>query len=317
MTEVEETLRETTRKLLEEKKVNLVIGYEKGTLPLRATPCLISDAKDADRLIWDITCENNLAKYLIGRDGKIGVIAKGCDARSIVACIAEKQIDRNNIFIIGVPCSGVIDRKKIETALNGKDVLEARLDGDHIILKGNGFDRNLPVKSFLDDSCISCNYRNPPLYDVLAGNKVPEGTDNEVESTSISEIESKSSEERWKFFTKELNKCVRCYACRNVCPLCYCQECFVDQNMPTWLGKTDKISDTMVYHIIRVFHLVGRCVDCGACSRACPMGIDLRKLTQKMSKLVKEFYGFEAGLNPEDVPPLATFKQDDPQEFIK
>ena len=87
--------------------------------------------------------------------------------------------------------------------------------------------------------------------------------------------------------------------------------------MPTWLGKTDNISDTMVYHIVRVFHAAGRCVDCGACSRACPVGIDLREQTQKMVELVKELYGFEAGLNLEDLPPLATFKQDDPQDFIR
>ena len=316
MAESEKLVRETARKLLEEKKVDLVIGYERGTLPLRVTPCFITEAEDADRLVFDVTCDSNLAKYLVGREGKVGIAAKGCDARSIVACIAENQVNRDNIFIIGVPCSGVIDRKKVDAALDGEDVLEAKLDGDNIVLKGSDFERSFPVKGFLDDSCNSCKRRNPPLYDVLAGDKVPEVTDSE-ELPGTSAFELKPSAERWEYFTKELNKCIRCYACRNVCPLCYCQECFVDQNMPTWLGKADNISDTMVYHIVRVFHLIGRCVDCGACSRACPMGIDLRKLTQKMIKLVKEFYGFEAGLNPEAVPPLATFKQDDPQEFIK
>ena len=317
MAESEKLVRETARRLLEEGKVDLVIGYERGTLPLRVTPCFISDVEDSDRLVLDVTCDSNLAKYLIGREGKVGIVAKGCDARSIVACIAEKQIDRDNVFIIGVPCSGVIDRKKVEAAVDGKDILEAKLDGDNIALKGNGFERSFQAKDFLDDSCLSCNRRNPSLYDVLVGNKVPEVTDDDVELSGPSALDLKPSAERWNYFTKELNKCIRCYACRNVCPLCYCQECFVDQNMPTWLGKSDNISDTMVYHIVRVFHLIGRCVDCGACSRACPMGIDLRKLTQKMIKLVKEFYGFEAGLNSEDIPPLATFKQDDPQEFIK
>ena len=87
--------------------------------------------------------------------------------------------------------------------------------------------------------------------------------------------------------------------------------------MPTWLDKTDNISDIMVYHIVRILHMAGRCVDCGACSRACPLGIDLRSIVQKMVKLIKELYDFETGLTLEEVPPLTTYKQDDPQEFIK
>ncbi|UCH02273.1 MAG: 4Fe-4S dicluster domain-containing protein [Candidatus Bathyarchaeota archaeon] len=316
MTEAEQSMRKTARKLLEEKKVAMIIGYEKGTLPLRTTPCFISDTKEVDRLVWNATCANNLAKYIIDSKGKVGIIAKGCDARSIVTCIVEKQIDRENVFIIGLPCAGIIDRKKIETELDEQEILEAKINDDHIILKGENFERQFAVKSIIDDSCLSCKYRNPPIYDVLVGEKVPDSMGDD-KFISASRNESKSDEERWELFTKELNKCIRCYACKNVCPLCYCNECFVDQNMPTWLGKTDNPSDTMVYHIIRILHTAGRCVDCGTCSRACPMGINLRALTQKMVKLVKELYGFDAGLSIEDVPPLATFKQDDPQEFIQ
>lgn len=315
MTETEQSMREAARKLLEEKKADMIIGYEKGALPLRTTPCFVSDAKNVDRLVWNANCTNNLAKYLTNSKGKIGVIAKGCDARSIVTCIVEKQIDRDNVFVIGLPCSGIIDRKKIEAELGEQKILEAKITNDHIILKGERFERNFAVKDFIDDSCLSCKHRNPPLYDVLIGEKVPDSMGDD-EFISTSRNEAISGEERWELFTKELSKCIRCYACKNVCPLCYCNECVVDQNMPTWLGKTDNPSDIMVYHIIRVLHTAGRCVDCGACSRACPLGINLRELTQKMVKLVKELYGFDAGLNIEDVPPLATFKQDDPQEFI-
>ncbi len=314
-TEAERTLREAARKLLEEKKVDVIIGYERGTLPLRTTPCFISDAKDVDRLVWDVTCENNLAKYLPDRKGKVGIIAKGCDARAIVACIVEKQIDRGNLFIVGIPCSGILDGKKVEAALSGGEVLEARIDDERIILKGEGFEKSLLLKDSLDDSCLSCKHRSPPLYDTLAGLKVPEETSNPVSFAAPDA--AKLSDERWEHFTRELSKCIRCYACRSVCPLCYCKECFVDQNMPTWLGKTDNTSDTMFYHIVRVFHVAGRCVECGACSRACPMGINLRELTQKMAGLVKELYSFEAGASVEAAPPLATFRQDDPQEFIK
>jgi ferredoxin len=312
----QQKLRDIAQKLLHEQTVDVILGFKNGTLPLRTTPCFISNPEDVNQLVWNMTCENNLAKYLTEQRGTIGVTAKGCDARAIVACILENQVDRENVYIIGLPCSGVFDRKKMEATLNGKEVQEADVNGSNVVLKGKGFECILPVKDHLDDTCLSCQHRNPPIYDVLVGEKVPDRM-SDAEHLSASRHDAESVEERWEYFTKELNKCIRCYACKNVCPLCYCQECFVDQNMPTWLGKTNAISDVVAYHFVRVFHMAGRCVDCGACSRACPVGIDLRELTQKMVQLVKDEYGFEAGLSLDELPPLTTFQQDDAEEFIK
>jgi formate dehydrogenase subunit beta len=316
MENLENPIREVAEKLLSEKKVDLIIGYEQGTLPLLATPCFVDKVEDVQQLVWNESCDVNLSKYLVGREGKVGVVAKGCDARAIAICVVEKQISRENVVIIGVPCLGLIDRKKVEAKLNGREALEATVEGEHIRVKGEGFEFVLPKKEFICNSCLTCRHRNPPIYDVFVGEKVPE-TPEVDEFTKVSDLESKSAKERWAHFKEELSKCIRCYACRNVCPLCYCKTCFVDQTMPVWFGKTNDLTDTMIYHIVRAFHVAGRCVDCGACSRACPMEINLRELVKKTEKIMKERYNYKAGLSLEEAPPLGEFKADDSQEFIK
>jgi len=294
MENIENSIREVAEKLLREKKVDVIIGYEQGTLPLRTTPCFVDKAEDVKKLVWNACCDANLSKYVVGRKEKVGVVAKGCDARLIAVCAVENQIPRENVVIIGVPCQGVIDRKKMEAKFEGKEVLKAVVEDKQIKVKGEGFDVALPKNDFLCDSCHTCKHRNPPIYDVLIGEKVPETTD-ENEFAEVSSLESKSTEERWEHFKEELSKCIRCYACRN----------------------TNDLSDTMIYHIVRAFHVAGRCVDCGACTRACPMDINLRDLVKKTEKIMKERYNYEAGLGLEEVPPLGEFKMEDPQEFIK
>jgi len=313
---LEDEIREHARRLLDEKKVEMIIGYEKGSLPLRSTPCFVKDVKDVERLIWDATCGINLAKYLFDRKEKTGIVAKGCDARSVIVGVVEKQLPRENVSIIGVPCQGVVDPKKVDVVLAGREVLEASIKDDMVIVRGDRFAESLPLKAVLSDSCLGCRHRNPPVYDILAGDKLPETMEGD-EFSEVSRLEEMSPRERWEYFSKELGKCIRCYACRNVCPLCYCKECFVDETMPSWCGKTIDLSDTIVYHLVRAFHVTGRCVDCGACSRACPMKIDLRVLTKKTEKIVREQYNYEPGLDLEERPVLGTFKQDDPEEFME
>jgi len=309
-------IRDAAKKLLDQKRVDLIIGFETGTLPLRSTPCFVRTSEEAEKLIWNASCENNLARYLRGREEKVGIVAKGCDTRSIISLIKEKQVAREQVFIIGVPCHGMIDRRKIEAKLDGKEILEADEATERVILKGRDFTETINKAEFLHNSCNTCSYRNPVIYDVLIGDKVEEkrGID---EYGEVKEFEAQPADRRWQSFTNEVSKCIRCYACRNACPLCYCQECFVDSSQPQWIGKTTNLSDASIFHIVCAFHTAGRCVDCGACDRACPMGIDIRKLTRKIEKDVKELFHYQAGVNLEDVPPLAAFSLDDPQQFIR
>ncbi len=174
MQNIETQLRELSKKLLEEKKVDLVIGYEKGTLPLRSRPVFIREAADADKLVWNSSCENNLAGYLKAAKGKVAIVAKGCDSRSIVGLLTEKQIERDNIFVIGVPCEGIVDRKKVEDLVQGREVLESTETDGQITLKGNGFEEKIEKDKLLGESCKRCRHRNPVISDELVGQKVAE-----------------------------------------------------------------------------------------------------------------------------------------------
>lgn len=312
--------RNTVKKLLVDNTIDLFIGWEKGTLPMSATPVFITSGEEAEKAVFDVTCGNNLSVYFTKdkkqfANRKVGIAVKGCDSRSVVLNILEKQIDRENIVIIGVPCHGVLDKKKVLARTDGKEVLELIDAGDKVKISGKGFELSLDRSEILSDSCLACIYPDAQEYDFFIGD--PRGeVQNENRFKEIEEFENLSSSEKWERTRMEYEKCIRCYACRNVCPSCYCNVCFVDQNDPGWIGNTDEFTDTLVFHVIRNLHVAGRCVECGACERACPMDINLLLMNRKIAKEVKDRFGDIAGLDINGKPAMADFREDEKQEFI-
>jgi formate dehydrogenase (coenzyme F420) beta subunit len=309
-------IRETAKKLLEEGKADVFIGYKKGSVPMMNEPVLISDPEKVDILYWDSNCGLNLCNYLTKRTEKIGIVANGCNSRNIVTHIVENQIKRDQLYIVGIPCKGMIDHRAVQRAVKHREILDINEEGDSFTVKGKDFEETFDKKDFLQTNCAVCTHRNPVEYDEMIAAPVEEQTGVEA-YRDVEKIEEMEPEKKQGFFTRLIQRCIRCYACRNSCPLCYCPTCFVDESQPQWVGKSSDPTDTMTFHFLRAYHCAGRCTDCGACERVCPMGISMRQFTKKLNKDTLDLFSWEAGLTLDQRPPLDVYRPDDYNDFIK
>ncbi len=310
-----EKIRERASALLKEGKVDMVIGFKKGTVPMATVPGIARTPQEAKAFVWDVNCRLNLAGYLTNRKEKIGIIAKGCDARNIVTHIIENKISREQLYIIGVPCTGMVDKGKI-SALFEDEITSFSEKGDFLQVNTSTSELNVEKADYLRDNCRICMHRNPVIHDELIAEPVPE-PEIEAPFKDVEAIEALSAQLKWQHFDDLLKNCIRCYACRNACPLCYCPVCFVDESNPQWVGKGQDSVDVKTFHFLRAFHCAGRCTDCGACEEACPMDIKMRQFTRKLVKDCADVYGWEAGLSLEQRPLLDTFRADDPDAFVR
>ena len=316
MSDIQTLIRNEAVRLLENHEVDVVVGFRTGTTPLHPQPVFVTTAEDAQDLILDGFCQNNLATYLtrLPREQKIGLIARGCETRAAHALVVENQHARDHLYLIGVPCQGILNCRKIE-ALVGENILSVEETDEWVIIRTRNGDHKFDRQDLVHDSCLRCQHPNPVGPDILLGDST-EVVESELACQVIEDFEKRSSAERYAYFTQEAERCIRCYACREACPMCYCAECFVDHTAPRWAESMISPSGTHAWHIIRAFHQTGRCVSCGACERACPMDIKMTYMTEKLNQDMRQQYGFEVGMDDAGQPPFAAFSLDDKDRFV-
>ncbi len=295
-----DTLRSKAKELLEKGEVKVVIGYGWNHRETRTTPVFITKAEDTDKLVFNPLCVNNLSLYLtrhskdIQAMGKPAIVSKGCDIKTIAVLIAEGQVKRDDVVIIGMPCNGVVYKQEL--------------------WKGELTPEITSVK------CQNCDVRNPHIADYIIGEKIdftPPEEPTGMVFDKIKAIGKMEGGDRWDFWMDHFERCVRCYACSKVCPLCYCERCIVEKNMPQWVKTSAHPRGNLSWNLTRAMHLVGRCTFCGECERSCPVNIPLNIINQKMSMVVKNAFDYKAGYDEEEHPPLIVFNPEDKEDFIK
>ncbi len=257
-------------------KVDLVIGYLEGTTKDRRRAGFIRSAEEADNLVLDERCEDNLAVYLVkenllARYKKVAIFLNPAGIRTINVLASEEQIEADKIVILGFEITG----------------------GDVRILDGESVD---------------------DFSELIAQLKL-KAFDSE-QMADVDEIDSLDVDKRFEYWRGEFSKCIKCYACRQACPMCYCNRCIVECNQPQWICRSAHTLGNFEWNIVRAFHLAGRCVGCGNCERACPVDIPLMKINRKLGKEVLDRFDYFVGSSKDQQAVLTSFKQDDPQEFI-
>ncbi len=319
MSQNSEKLRKIASDALEKKEVTLVLGWRKKDFWWQSPVAFVEDAAQAAQLVWDPFTVNNPVKYLLDQDchEKVGVFVKGCDSRGINRLLQDQRLERDRVVVYGVPCDGKVDADKLRAAFPGGKIKKVAMEDDQLVVDVAGRTEKVTAGEFLLAKCQSCRHPNPVVYDKLAWEEVsvrPVGED--VRFGRVAGLEKKDTEERFAYWNRQFERCIRCFACRNVCPACNCRTCIFDQAEPRWLGKASDMADTLNYQIIRAFHVAGRCFECGECERICPAGIPLQELNRKIIKDLNEYYGeYDAGLDPEDMPPLGIYRGEDPAGF--
>jgi ferredoxin len=311
---------ERAKALLADGTVSRVIGWKVGDFDYDLTPALFTSADELDSLfVYNDFSGANLSKYLVResrKDGKTLVFLKPCDTYSFNQLLAEHRVARDSVYAIGVPCDGKIDADRV-LASGAAGATSMSSDGVTVTAQTLYGEKTLAKADVLEERCAACKSKKHVAFDELLGEEGAVAADS-ARFDAVARLEAMTPEERYEFWRGELSRCIRCNACRNACPACTCERCVFDNDASGVYNKAAAVSfEENMFHVIRAFHVAGRCTDCGECTRACPQGIPLHLLNRKFIKDINEVYGdYQAGADPLAASPLGSYDKNDVEPSV-
>ena len=317
-----DALIQKANELLTNGTVTRVLGWKKGEFSYDVTPAVFKDVESMKKeFTFDDFSGANFSKYLVKEtkksEGKVLVFLKPCDTYSFNQLLTEHRFDREKVYAVAITCDGMVDVNKIKE-IAGDGILSVT-SGD-VIKVETLYDgvKEIKKEDVLAERCINCKSKKAVAYDELLGEEGEVLDSNRFDQ--VAQLESMTADERFAFWQNELSRCIRCNACRDVCPACTCEKCVFDNPNSGVENKAASNSfEEKMFHIIRAFHVAGRCTDCGECSRVCPQHIPLHLLNRKFIKDMNSFYGeYQAGEKVGSRAPLVDYTKEDlePSEAV-
>ena len=273
-----EAVRLLAKKWLESRKVDAILGLRKNNG--HVAPYLFTQTSELDNLVISSHSGEIIPRYFSS--------SKSQRYKKNILYLLEQKYPKAKI---GVVARGCDEKALIELAKRNQ------LDIEKIAL--------LKVTCTEADA-LACGCQNPYPSKPYIG-EIPAGvsTDPNVEA-----LLKRSSEERFSFWKHELSKCIKCYGCRNVCPVCFCTDCILERDQLAKMGQLPP--ESPMFHLIRWYHVADRCIECGECEKACPVGIPLLTISKLLRKDIKEMFDYEAGLDAKQGAPLSTIPDETP-----
>lgn len=291
--------------------LDCVIGWQQGRDAAHSVPLFMRRPEDVDKLVWGPCNVENPAVYLPSFKGKkVGVVVKGCDARSVVELLQEQLIRREDVTLFAMPCEGTLDMARVDQSLGRYRAIDAvDFDEAGVTITADGKAHRFCMADYAQGKCYGCTTPTAVLSDECFGTPV-QVPSHEATPPELALLDAMSLEERRAFWHGQMDRCLRCYACRNACPLCVCRDyCVSDSRDPHWMSQEATVKEKLFFQAIHALHLAGRCTGCGECQRACPVGIPILALRQQIARAVAQLFdGYQAGMQHDKVPPLLGYE---------